>query len=409
MISHDVIIAGAGAAGMFAAAVCAEEAPALRVLVLERGAKPLAKVRVSGGGRCNLTHVGDDIRAYVQSYPRGGSALIGPLHRFGPAETMAWFEAHGVPLVALADGCVFPRSDRSESVIRALCETAARGRVEIRTGVGARFVLPRDDGVSAACGEGFELQLTDGGCVRCRRLLIATGGGACVGGLRHTLEPCVPSLFAFTSPDTALTSLAGMVIEDVRVEAVGVKGEGALLITHGGVSGPAILRLSSYGARRLWEHDYQVDLQINWCASLRREQVVEALSAFRSVSSRKQLGTWSPVGLPVRLWRLLVTRAGGDTACEWGACSLKQLRRLADQVSGFRLSVRGKDPHREEFVTCGGIRLDEVNFKTMESRLHPGLYLAGEVLDIDGLTGGFNLQAAWTTGYGAAQQWVHGA
>jgi predicted Rossmann fold flavoprotein len=394
MISSDVIIIGGGAAGMFAAAVLAEEAPELKVLVLEKGAKPLAKVRVSGGGRCNLTHECSDIRTFVQNYPRGGAELIGPFHRFGPAETMAWFESHGVPLVTLDDGCVFPQSDTSEDVINALLKSG----VEIRTNSEVSKIWQFDGG--------FNVKLVNGEQLACKKLLVATGGGAFIEGLGHTIEPCVPSLFTFKTSDKDFTAMAGIVVEDVRVSAPGLKAEGALLITHGGVSGPAVLRLSSFGARTLAETNYRFDMKINWLPDQSEEQVFQTLEKFRAASPRKQVGTWSPVGLSSRLWKLLVARAGVDEAREWSACPIKALRHIAAQVSGFVLPITGKNPHREEFVTCGGIRLKEVNFQTLESRLCPGLYFAGEVLDIDALTGGFNLQAAWTTGYLAAQSIV---
>ncbi|HNX52478.1 MAG TPA: NAD(P)/FAD-dependent oxidoreductase [Pontiellaceae bacterium] len=391
MISSDLIIIGGGAAGMFAAAVLAEEAPELKVLVLEKGAKPLAKVRVSGGGRCNLTHRCADIREFVKNYPRGGAELIGPFHRFGPAETIEWFESHGVPLVTLDDGCLFPQSDTSEDVISALLKTG----VNVRTNAEVAKVWSFDGG--------FNVKLANGEQLACRKLLVATGGGAFIEGLGHTIEPCLPSLFTFKTPDKEFTALAGIVVEGVRVSAPGLKADGALLITHGGVSGPAVLRLSSFGARTLAETKYHFEMKINWLPAQSEEQVFQVLEKFRAASPRKQVGTWSPVGLSSRLWKLLVARAGVDETREWGACPVKSLRHIAAQVSGFVLPITGKNPHREEFVTCGGIRLKEVNFQTMESRRQPGLYFAGEVLDIDALTGGFNLQAAWTTGYLAAQ------
>jgi predicted Rossmann fold flavoprotein len=391
MISQDVIIIGGGAAGVFAAAVLAEEAPGLKVLVLEKGPRPLAKVRVSGGGRCNLTHQCLDIREFVRNYPRGAAELIGPFHRFGPDETVAWFESHGVPLVTLDDGCLFPESDTSEDVINALLKTG----VDIRTNAECSKVWKFDGG--------FNVKLANGEHLACKKLLVATGGGAFIEGLGHTIEPCLPSLFTFKTSDKDFTALAGIVVEGVRVSAPGLKADGALLITHGGVSGPAVLRLSSFGARSLAENAYRFDMKINWLPQQSEEQIFQTLEKFRAASPRKQVGTWSPVGLSSRLWKLLAASAGVDETREWGACPLKALRHIAAQVSGFILPITGKNRHREEFVTCGGIRLKEVNFQSMESRIQPGLYFAGEVLDIDALTGGFNLQAAWTTGYLAAQ------
>jgi len=279
--------------------------------------------------------------------------------------------------------------------MNALLHTAGRGNVEIRINAECCKVWKFDGG--------FNVKLANGEQLSCKKLLVATGGGAFIEGLGHTIEPCLPSLFTFKTSDKEFTALAGIVVEDVRVSAPGLKADGALLITHGGVSGPAVLRLSSFGARSLAETNYRFDMKINWLPAQREEQVFQTLEKFRAASPRKQVGTWSPAGLSSRLWKLLAARAGVDETREWGACPLKALRHIAVQVSGFVLPITGKNPHREEFVTCGGIRLKEVNFQTLESRFWPGLYFAGEVLDIDALTGGFNLQAAWTTGYLAAQ------
>ncbi len=376
---------------MFAASVLAEEAPHLKVVVFEKAHQPLAKVRVSGGGRCNLTHQCASITDFVKNYPRGAFELIGAFHRFGPAETITWFENHGVPLTMLEDGCYFPRSNSSEDVIRAML----RCRMDVRT----------DSEVYAIhkAATGFCVQLAHGERFSCNKLLITTGGGAFVRGLEHTIEPCVPSLFTFNTSDRAFTSLAGNVIDHVRVSALGCKAEGTLLITHSGVSGPAVLRASSFGARAFAEKRYTFEMKINWNAEMNEEQVFHVLEQFKKSSPKKKTGTWSPVGLPSRLWLLIVKRSGVDQTCEWGSCSSRMLRQITAQATGFPLMITGRNRHREEFVTCGGIRLKEVDFKTMQSRLIPGLYFAGEVLDIDGLTGGFNLQAAWTTGYLAAQ------
>ena len=390
MDSLDIMIIGGGAAGMFAAAVLAEEADYLEVLVLEKAAKPLGKVRISGGGRCNLTHACTDLREFLKNYPRGERELLGPFNRFGPAETVEWFESHGVPLVTLEDGCLFPKSDTSEDVIRAMLDTEPK----IRTHSEVIRVTPTDSG--------FEVELKDGALYQSEKVLIATGGGEFIEGLGHTIEPCVPSLFTFNTPDKALTALSGIVIEKVHVQAEGLQAAGPLLITHQGVSGPAVLRLSSFGARTLAERNYQFEMTISWLGDRNEEQVFEDLIAHREQSPLTQVTTWSPVGLPQRLWKMLVARSGIE-GLKWNQCPHKNLRQLAAQICSFTLPVSGRNQHHEEFVTSGGVRLKEINFKTMESRVTPGLYFAGEVLDIDALTGGFNLQAAWTTGCLAAR------
>ncbi len=392
----DVIVIGGGAAGMFAAAVMAECAPETNILVIEKGSQPLAKVRRSGGGRCNLTHAGDDMRTFAGHYPRGEREMIGPLHRFGPRETMQWFESHGVPLVTLADGCLFPRSDTAADVVRALLETAGRGRTKIVCGA----VATRLHFVSDA----IEVEFGGNSRARADGVLVATGGGAYVEGTSHRLEPWVPSLFAFNTPDRDLTSLSGIVAKSVRLNGpAGLAAEGDLLIAHQGISGPAVLRLSSLGARSLAAMQYRFRMSIDWCPSRHRDRVGACLRSFGAEYSRRQLASCAPFRFSRRLWRLLAARAGIPASGRWSECSAAHLRALTEMVKAFPLDLDGKSSHREEFVTCGGVCLSEVDFRTMQSRLHPGLYLAGEALDIDGLTGGYNLQAAWTTGFLAAQ------
>ena len=390
MDSYEIIIIGGGAAGLFAAAVLAEEAPERNVLVLEKAARPLGKVRISGGGRCNLTHACSDLREFLKNYPRGQRELMGPFHRFGPKETVEWFEAHGVPLVTLEDGCLFPQSDTSEDVIRALLGANPK----IKTHSEVLRVTPSNNG--------FTIELKDGTLFHANKVLVATGGGEFIEGLGQPIEPCVPSLFTFNTPDKTLTSLSGIVVENVTLSAAGLKASGALLITHQGISGPAVLRLSSFGARKWAEANYQFEARINWLNNQNEEQVFEKLLAHREKSPQTKVTTWSPVGLPQRLWKMLTARAGIEEQ-KWVECSHKNLRRLAAQTCDYLLPVSGRNRHHEEFVTCGGICLKEIDFKTMESKRTPGLYFAGEVLDIDALTGGFNLQAAWTTGCLAAR------
>jgi len=395
MESADIVIAGGGAAGIFAAATIAEFAPTLRARVLEKGPAPLEKVARSGGGRCNLTHAPGDLREFARHYPRGAAEMLGALHRFGPAETIAWFEARGVPLKVEPDGRVFPSSDRSGDPIAALLRAAGRGRVEIVVGVAATEIAPRPTG--------FEVRTSDGGRLTARRALIATGGGAFPKGLDHRIEPCVPSLFPLRVADSAWTDLAGVSVGSVRLSAAGVSAEGPLVFTHEGISGPAVLDLTGWGARRLAELDYRFELQADWLPGVAPGETEAAIAALRRGAARSALGTQAAFGLPLRLWRTLLDRAGIPDGRRWSQCTAGECRALAAALRVSVFGVSGRASHRGEFVTCGGVCRKEVDFRTMESRRHPGLYFAGEILDVDGLTGGYNLQAAWTTGRIAAE------
>jgi predicted Rossmann fold flavoprotein len=390
------MIAGGGAAGFFAAITCAERNPAVRVTVCEATAQPLAKVRISGGGRCNVTTGCAEPGALVRYYPRGGRELLGPFHRWGPREMIAWLAERGVALKAEADGRMFPASDDAGTIVDCLQRAATAAGVTVRPRCGVQTVRP-----------GFEVGLTTGETVACDRLLIATGGGKAGGGfelarqLDHAIEPPVPSLFTFQLKDPRLAGLSGVAVEpvEVHVQGTGLREHGPLLITHWGLSGPAILKLSAWGARLLHERDYQFELAVNWAAPRTLDKVLAELVRLRAENPRRQVAGRNPFGLPQRLWERLASAAGVEPSRSWTSVSNAALNSLARQVGDGRFAVTGKSLFKEEFVTCGGVRLAEVDFKTMESRLCPGLYFAGEVLDIDGLTGGFNFQSAWTTGW----------
>ncbi|CAA9587305.1 MAG: HI0933-like protein [uncultured Truepera sp.] len=390
------LIVGGGAAGFFAAITCAETNPGVRVTLLERSPHLLAKVRVSGGGRCNVTHDLTDPALFTRHYPRGAKALRGPLTRFGAPETVAWFAVRGVELKTEADGRMFPVSNSSETVVNCLLDAAKAAGVAIRTRSAVRLV-------SADEGH-FTVTLKGGGALTADKLLLATGSNPQVYGwaeaLGHRVEPPVPSLFTFNITDARLEGLAGISLSQVglSLEGTGLEQRGPLLVTHWGVSGPAVLKLSAWGARELHSKDYRAGLVINWLPDLRPEAVRERLRDFRDAGARKTVAGGNPYGLPQRLWSALV-RAVGVADKRWADLSKAELSRLLDELSRGRFEVTGKGVFKEEFVTCGGVRLDEVNFKTMESRVLPGLYFAGEVLDIDGVTGGFNFQSAWATGY----------
>jgi len=400
----DVLIIGGGAAGFFAAITCAEHNPALRVTVLERSAQPLAKVRISGGGRCNVTYDQLEPAQLVRNYPRGTRALRGPLTRFGPRETVAWFAARGVALKTEADGRMFPVSNRSETIVNCLLDAASAAGVELLTRSAVRAVGSADGRFVVTLG---------GGELTARKLLLATGGSpqahTWAAALGHTLEAPVPSLFTFNVQDTRLTGLAGVSVDDVRLSLAGTKlgQRGPLLVTHWGVSGPAVLKLSAWGARELHSRGYHAPLLIDWLPEKHPEALRHTLNCFKHTEARKTVTTANPVGLPKRLWEALVGACG--LAERWADVSKTQLNTLIDELKCGRFEVGGKGVFKEEFVTCGGVRLDEVDFRTLQSRVVPGLYFAGEVLDVDGVTGGFNFQNAWATGYLAGLALAQGA
>ncbi len=413
------IIVGGGAAGYFAAIACAETLGADgEVTLYEATAHPLAKVRVSGGGRCNVTHACFEPRELVKRYPRGGRELLGAFHRWQPRDTVAWFAVRGVELKTEADGRMFPVTDDSATIVDCLVQAAEKAGVRIVTSMGVRKVealgrAAESAGAeeSVAAGQGpraasFWVTLTDGTGVRCERLLLATGGNrssagfAIAEGLGHSIEPLVPSLFTFHIDDARLIGLSGVSLEDAGVSVPGTKlrESGPLLVTHWGLSGPAVLKLSAWGARELAKTNYEFPLLVNFAPPHTRDTLVRELTAVREKNHRKQITTWSPLPMPQRLWERLVTSAGIAATTQWAGVSNTALAQLATQLTAAELQVVGKSLFKEEFVTCGGVRLSEVDFRTMESRLCPGLHFAGEVLDIDGVTGGFNFQSAWTTG-----------
>jgi predicted Rossmann fold flavoprotein len=400
MSFRRVVVAGGGAAGFFAAITCAEAGPGLEVTVLEKGQQFLSKVRISGGGRCNVTHACFDAREFAAHYPRGERELIAPFQRFQASDTVEWFESRGVRLKTERDGRMFPTTDSSQTIIDCLLDAARAAGAKLSLNQSVEAVTKSLDGV-------FELRLSDGGKIACDRLLLATGGcrapalGQLAVSLGHTLEPPVPSLFTFHVETHWLRGLAGVSIEavEVSVPGTGLRERGALLVTHWGLSGPAILRLSAWGARDLHRCNYRFPLRVNWLPHLGPEALAAELQS-RCQTQPARLVVNTPIArLSARLWERLVLASGlpGDT--RWAVLSRAGRHQLVQQLQRTELPVTGKSLNKDEFVTCGGVRLREVNLKTMESRLCPGIYFAGELLDIDGLTGGFNFQAAWTTGW----------
>ncbi|MBI2070611.1 MAG: NAD(P)/FAD-dependent oxidoreductase [Elusimicrobia bacterium] len=396
----NVVVIGGGAGGFFGAVTCAESDPSCRVTILEKGPNVLAKVRVSGGGRCNVTYACFDAKLLAQHYPRGGKALLGPYHRFGPQDTISWFEKRGVALKTEADGRIFPVTDRSQTIIDALTDAARQAGVTTR--LNTRIVsIVRNE------AKGFSIELSSGEKILCDRLLLATGSGRqgyeWAQALGHAILPPVPSLFTFTIDDGRLRGLAGTAAQkaQLRIKGTSLEQSGPVLITHWGLSGPAVLRLSAWGARVLQTLNYQAQLKINWL-SLRDEDIQNQLESFRISHSTKLIGGHGPFELPRRLWERL---AGVAVAPDqrWADLSKTQAKRLVQELGHGSYEIAGRGVFKEEFVTCGGVRLNQVGFKTMESRVCPGLYFAGEILDIDGITGGFNFQSVWTTAWLAGQ------
>ena len=399
-MAERIIIVGGGAAGFFAAIACARAKPENDVRILERGSNFLTKVRISGGGRCNVTHAPLEARAFSSHYPRGERALIGALHRFSAGDTVAWFQQHGVRLKTEEDGRIFPVTDSSGTVIDCLLFEAKTAGVKLilRAGVEKARRL--------TSGE-FEVTLSDGVVLVCDRLLLATGGARNASGaeiansLGHTIEPAVPSLFSLHAATSWLRALPGISVNEVEltVPAIKVRESGPILITHHGVSGPAVLRLSAWGARVLAACNYQFTLRINWLPKMNAAELMAEFQQRRQTQPGKQVANSPISSLPARLWQELARQAGVADETRWTTLSRQHALALVRQLSATEVPIDGQSLNKDEFVTCGGVRLQEVNFKTMESRLVPHLYFAGELLDIDGITGGFNFQSAWTTGW----------
>lgn len=399
-MTRTVLVIGGGAAGFFAAITAAERLVKTggKVILLEGGSQVLSKVRISGGGRCNVTHSCFEPAELAKRYPRGGRELLGAFHRFQPRDTLEWFAKHGVATKAESDGRMFPVSDDSATIVDCLERAARQNRVEVRLRTPVRALRREATGFVATLGEGE---------LRADQVILATGGSAGGGGhvlassLGHTIEPLVPSLFTFVIRAPLLEGLAGLSVEEAFVEVEGhrLRETGPLLITHNGLSGPGVLRLSAWGARELAAQGHRFSLKINWAPNYSRDKMDHLLAETALREARKQVATWNPAGLPARLWERMINLAGIPQGMTWANLAAPDRRTLATALTETRLPVTGKSTHKEEFVTCGGVRLKEVDFKTLQSRQVAGLYFAGEVLDIDGITGGYNFQAAWTTGW----------
>ena len=406
-------VVGGGAAGFFGA-IAAAQNPNVQVTLYEAGPEPLAKVRISGGGRCNVTHHCFEPAQLVQNYPRGGKALRGAFSRFQPKDTVAWFEQRGVKLKTEADGRMFPVTDDSTTIVNCLTEAAGRAGVRVKVRSPINAIQKTDESFQLSLKSSQKsLEQNGPSIVTCDRLLLTTGsspvGLRAAKALGHTIEPAVPSLFTFNVADKRLHQLSGVSVEqvDLKLKAEGVKPltqTGPLLITHWGLSGPAVLKLSAWGARLLHTQKYKASLFVNWLPKLTQDQIRAELTETKAANGKKAIAAFSPFSsISKRLWQYLLVRNEIDPTMTWANLAKKQINKLVQDLTQGNFAVMGKGTFKDEFVTCGGVRLKEVNFKTMESRLCQGLYLAGEVLDIDGITGGFNFQSAWTTGWLAGQ------
>jgi hypothetical protein len=401
-LHFDIVIVGGGAAGFFAAINAARLSPQSKVCIIEKSTKLLSKVRISGGGRCNVTHACFDNRELVKFYPRGGKELRGAFSRFTTTDTIKWFRERGVELHTESDGRMFPVTNDSSTIVDCLYAEAEKYKVEILLQSELVSIDKKD--------ENFLLDISGGRKISCKKLIIAAGGNAKSAGYDfilssgHTVIPPVPSLFTFNIPSDPVRELMGVSVPaaTVKIEGTSIKTNGPLLITHWGMSGPVVLKASAWGARELAGKNYHFNALINWLNERKEEEAMEELTFSRKNNHTQLVLNSNPFGIVKRLWQFFIAKAEIANETRWADLSNKQLRKLGQILTADRYAIKGKTTFKEEFVTCGGVKLSEIDFKTMESRKLPGLFFVGEVLDIDGVTGGFNFQAAWTTGYIAA-------
>lgn len=397
--SKTIVIIGGGAAGFFAAMAAAQKSPQHQVIILEKSNKLLSKVKISGGGRCNVTHNCPNPFELAKNYPRGEKALKIAFQKFAVNDTIHWFEQRGVQLKTEADGRIFPTSNDSQTIIDCFLEEAQRLHIDIRLHSEVHQIIPQKNG-------DFVLKIKKQTDIQADKIIITTGGSPKMEGLQwladlgHRIEPPVPSLFTLNIPQNPIATLMGVAVPlaNIKVQQSRLKQEGAVLITHWGLSGPAILRLSAWGARTLQGLGYQYPIQINWLNQTKEDELREMLLATKAQFPQKKIIN-HPLGLPKRLSEFLIQKAQINPDKVWQEISKTDINRLSAILTADVYQVNGKTTFKEEFVTCGGISLSDVDFDTMQSKVIPNLYFAGELLDIDGITGGFNFQAAWTTGF----------
>jgi predicted Rossmann fold flavoprotein len=398
-----LIVVGGGAAGFFCAVNAARLNPSLEVIIVEKTSKLLSKVRVSGGGRCNVTHACFAIDEMIRRYPRGTHFLRKAFHHFFTTDTIDWFRERGVELKTESDGRMFPTTDSSQTIIDCLLREANKYRIEIRMNREVKTISHTQDR--------FELKFSNDEVVQAEYLCIACGGYPkplqfdWIKATGHAIEDPVPSLFTFNMPGNPITALMGVVAENALVKINGTKlqEKGPLLITHWGMSGPVILRLSAWGARELAKCNWTFSITINWLGEHNEQSIREQLQQWRFQLAAQKIGAKNPFGLASRLWEFLLQQSGIRPDLRWADLPAKEQTKLARNLGAFECAVNGKTTFKEEFVTAGGVRLNQVDASTMMSKQIPNLFFAGEILDVDGITGGYNFQHAWTSGFIAAK------
>ena len=393
--NFDILIVGGGAAGFFTAINIVEKNPSLKVAILERGSEVLNKVRISGGGRCNVTHACFEPNELVKFYLRGEKELRGPFHQFCSGDTVEWFKKHGVELKIEADGRMFPVSNSSQTIIDCFIHATKKLSISVLTNQSVQSIFKKDAVWKVETQS--ETYLSE-------KLILATGSNPKVWEMLqnfgHAVVSPVPSLFTFNIKDPRIAALPGVSAQvSVKVKDTKLESSGPLLITHWGMSGPAILKLSAWGARILFEKNYQFSIAINWLNDIDSDEAEKILKELKLEHAKKAVSKKSPLELTNRLWESLVMASGIDAEIKWADLSKNQLQNLSHQLTNSVFQVNGKSTFKEEFVTAGGIDLKEINFKTMESKLHENLYFAGEIVNIDAVTGGYNFQNAWTSGF----------
>lgn len=393
--NFDILIVGGGAAGFFTAINIVEKNASLKVAILERGSEVLNKVRISGGGRCNVTHACFEPNELVKFYPRGEKELRGPFHQFCSGDTVEWFEKHGVELKIEDDGRMFPVSNSSQTIIDCFIHATKKLGITVLTNQSVQSIFKKDALWKVETQS--ETYLSE-------KLILATGSNPKVWEMLqnfgHAVVSPVPSLFTFNIKDSRIVALPGVsALVSVKVIDTKLESSGPLLITHWGMSGPAILKLSAWGARILFDKKYQFSIAINWLNDIDSDDAEKILKELKLEHAKKAVSKKSPLELTNRLWESLVMASGIDAETKWADLSKNQIQNLSNQLTNSIFNVNGKSTFKEEFVTAGGIDLKEINFKNMESKLHDNLYFAGEIVNIDAVTGGFNFQNAWTSGF----------